>query len=114
MLRFLEFIFGLERGFLSRDGELVLRFDPPWPAAAPPWVWNVVLAMFLLAWVVWVYRRENTTSRKRIVFATLRVALFGLLLAMLNRPMLGSSPADWGSSFTSKMPFASVIRIVLI
>lgn len=89
MLRFLEFIFGLERGFLSRDGDLVLRFDPPWPGVAPAWVWNLILALLVLSWVVWIYRRENTTPRKRIVLATLRVTLFALLLAMLNRPMLG-------------------------
>ena len=89
MLRFLEFIFGLERGFLSRDGELVVRFDPPWPGVAAAWVWNLMLGLLVVAWVVWIYRRENTTPRKRIIFTTLRVALFALLLAMLNRPMLG-------------------------
>jgi hypothetical protein len=34
MHRVLEIILGLERGFLSREGELSLQFNPHWPGSS--------------------------------------------------------------------------------
>jgi uncharacterized membrane protein len=88
-MRWLEVIFGLERGFLSREGELVLRFDPPWPhwSYFPPAAWNILLTTALVALVVWIYQRETLARSRRIVLGALRGALLLLLLVMLNRPM---------------------------
>jgi len=89
MLRWLEFILGLERGFLSRQGEFVVRFNCPWPDwdYFPPALANLLLGSLLIALVLWVYHRENAPRKRRILLASLRMALLGLLLALLNRPM---------------------------
>src|SRR4051812_8019466 len=90
MNRFLEIILGLNRGFLSRDGDLSLTFDPAWPGqkvlgAAS---WNIVLILLALALVVFVYRREGRGRTARITLGVVRAAVLGLIIALLNRPVL--------------------------
>ena len=67
MQRLLEIILGLEKGFLSREGEFTLQFNPHWPGQE--WVgaasWNIVLAIVALALVIYVYRREGRSRPVR-------------------------------------------------
>lgn len=95
MNRLLEIFLGLDSGFLSREGELSLRFHPSWPwsevfgAAA----WNLLLIALAIGLVVWVYRREGKSRRWRIGLAVARVALLLVLIALLNRPTLSLTRA---------------------
>jgi uncharacterized membrane protein len=84
-----ERVLGLERGFLSREGELGLDFNPHWPGpdALTPY-WNIALALAALAWVVWVYRREGRSRPVRVTLGILRGALLAFVLFLLNNPVL--------------------------
>ena len=90
MQRFLEILLGLERGFLSRDGDLSLGFNPAWPwqdvVGAP--VWNIVLIALGVALVVWIYRRETRSRAVRIGLGVLRASLVLLVIGLLNRPVI--------------------------
>src|SRR5688500_15386647 len=90
MNRFFEFIFGLERGFLSRDGELSLQFNPAWPGQdyVGAVTWNVLLAIAAAMLVWYVYRREGRSRPVRIVLGVMRGVLLAFLLVLLNRPVL--------------------------
>ena len=88
--RFWETIFGLERGFLSREGEFSLTFNPKWP-----WqdyvgasVWNLALACLALAMVLYVYRREGRSKPVRVTLGVARALLLAFVIALLNRPVL--------------------------
>ena len=90
MQRFWEIIFGLERGFLSREGEFSLTFNPKWP-----WqdyvgasVWNLALACLALALVLYVYRREGRSKSVRVTLGVARALLLAFVIALLNRPVL--------------------------
>jgi hypothetical protein len=90
MQRIWEIIFGLDRGFLSREGEFSLSFNPRWPlqdylGAA---VWNAVLAGLALALVIYVYKREARSRGVRISLGVIRALLLAFVLALLNRPVL--------------------------
>lgn len=90
MHRLLEILLGLERGFLSRDGELSVRFNPAWPwqqyvGAA---TWNVLLIGLGLALVVLVYRLEARSRAARIFLGTVRALLVLLVIGLLNRPVI--------------------------
>ena len=90
MQRILEFILGLHRGFLSREGDLGISFNPQWPGqnvfgAAG---WNALLVLLIVALVVFVYLREARSRGQRIVLGAFRLTLFFLVLFMLNRPVL--------------------------
>jgi uncharacterized membrane protein len=90
MQRLWEIIFGLERGFLSREGEFSLTFNPKWPwqdyvGAA---TWNVLLAGAGLTLVLYVYRREGRSRPARITLGILRGVLIAFVIALLNRPVL--------------------------
>jgi len=91
MQRLLEIILGLPAGFLSREGHLTLQFNPMWPlqeyigGAA---VWNFILAGLALALVIYIYRREARTRNLRLLLGGLRAAILGLVLLLLNRPVL--------------------------
>jgi len=90
MHRLLEIILGLERGFLSREGDLSLQFNPAWPGQAyvGAVTWNLVL-IALAAFLVWhVYRREGRSRNVRIVLGVVRGFLLGFLIVLLNRPVL--------------------------
>jgi uncharacterized membrane protein len=90
MQRFWEIILGLEKGFLARQGEFYLSFNPSWPlqeyigAAA----WNFFLGLAALALVIWVYRREGRSRNVRITLGIVRGLLLALVLGLLNRPVL--------------------------
>jgi uncharacterized membrane protein len=89
-MRLIELILGLPRGFLNKDGDLFVQFNPHWPlqdytGAA---IWNILLAALCLALVLYVYRREARTLRARVTLAFLRALLLALVLFLLNRPIL--------------------------
>ena len=90
MQRFWEIIFGLERGFLSREGEFSLTFNPKWPwqeyvGAA---VWNLALACVAAALILYVYRREGRSKPVRVTLGVIRALLLAFVIALLNRPVL--------------------------
>src|SRR5437016_8421450 len=99
MKRLLEWIFGLDRGFLNQEGDLSIQFHPRWPGqdaldffftkigfgAIGAAFWNVLLAAAAIALVVYVYRREGRRSRgARISLAAIRCLILGFVLALLN------------------------------
>ena len=90
MHRLLEFLFGLERGFLSRDGEFHWHFNPQWPMQAQFGAagWNLFLGGLGLFLVYYVYTREGHSKPARILLGVTRVLLLGLLLMILNRPIV--------------------------
>ena len=49
MQRLWELILGLDKGFLSREGEFSLQFNPTWPgqSVVGAVTWNVVLAILI-------------------------------------------------------------------
>src|SRR5437763_13198614 len=106
MQRFWEILLGLDRGFLSRQGEFGVHFNPHWPgqAAVGAGLWNFVLAVLALALVVYVYRREGRSRPVRITLGIIRGTLLAFLIALLNRPVL-----SLGQSRTE----ASVLPIIL-
>src|SRR4051812_10158085 len=85
----IERVLGLDKGFLSREGELGLDFNPHWPGpdALTPY-WNIALGAAALAWVVWVYRREGRSRPVRVALGILRGALLAFVLFLLNNPVL--------------------------
>src|SRR5687767_8231162 len=90
MNRFFEFIFGLEKGFLSRDGELSLQFNPAWPGQeyVGAVTWNILLAVLAALLVWYVYKREGRSRPVRITLGVMRGVLLAFLLVLLNRPVL--------------------------
>src|SRR5581483_4949422 len=90
MHRLLEFILGLQKGFLSKQGEFTLAFNPSWPGQqyVGAGLWNFVLILAAAALVVWVYRREGRSRAVRITLGVIRGALLALVIALLNRPVL--------------------------
>lgn len=87
MQRLLEILLGLDRGFLSRDGDFALGFNPQWPGGGAG-VWNTLLAMAGVALVAYVYRREGRSTRVRVLLAGLRLSLIAVVLLLLNRPVI--------------------------
>jgi len=90
MNRLIELLLGLEHGFLSRQGELSLQFNPRWPlqTVMGAGLWNAVLVVLAGVLVWYVYRREGQPARVRVILASLRLVLLGLLIVLLNRPVL--------------------------
>src|SRR5688500_11902681 len=90
MNRFFEFMFGLEKGFLSREGELSLQFIPAWPwqEYVGAVTWNIVLAILAALLVWYVYKREGRSRPVRITLGVMRGVLLAFLLVLLNRPVL--------------------------
>jgi uncharacterized membrane protein len=90
MNRLLEILLGLDRGFLNREGELTLQWNPRWPGQdfVPATVWNLLLAGIAILLVVYVYRREARSARARVILGVCRAALLLLTIAMLNRPVV--------------------------
>jgi uncharacterized membrane protein len=87
MHRFLEIILGLERGFLSRQGDFELGFNPRWPYPGA-FTWNFILCAVAIAIVIYVYRREGRSRLARITLGTARLVLLAFIIALLNRPVL--------------------------
>jgi uncharacterized membrane protein len=90
MNRFWEILLGLDRGFLSREGDLSLQFHPNWPFAEilGNGLWNLMLVVAAITLVVYVYNREGKTRRWRLALGASRLAILLLLIALLNRPAL--------------------------
>jgi len=90
MHRLWEIILGLEKGFLGKEGEFSVQFNPQWPgqASVGAGVWNFMLGLLAVLLVVYVYRREGRSKRARVALAALRIALLAFVLVLLNRPVL--------------------------
>lgn len=90
MQRLIETIFGLEKGFLSREGEFSLQFHPQWPwqETLGAGTWNFLLAAAAVALVVYVYRREGRSRGARIALGVMRGLLLAFVITLLNRPVL--------------------------
>lgn len=88
--RLIEFLLGLDRGFLSKEGDFTLQWNPRWPGqeVIPASVWNLLLGAIAVLLVVYVYRREARSTRARVILGVCRAAILGLVLALLNRPVL--------------------------
>lgn len=90
MGRAIEIILGLKKGFLSQEGEFSLSFNPSWPwqQYVGAGLWNLVLLTAGLTLIVYVYRREGRSRNVKIALGAMRAMLLGLVVAMLNRPVL--------------------------
>ena len=90
MHRLLEMLFGLEHGFLSREGEFHWHFHPQWPlqdqVGAVSWNFLLIALGALLVW--YVYKHEGRSRTARIVLGVIRGALLAIVLMILNRPVL--------------------------
>jgi len=85
----LERLLGLDPGFLSREGEFGIDFNPRWPGpdALTPY-WNVALGALLLAWVIYVYWHDGRSRAARVGLGIVRVVLLAFVLFLLNNPVL--------------------------
>src|SRR5688572_6285113 len=90
MQRWLERILGLDTGFLGREGEFSLDFNPRWPFQehVGAVTWNVVLAVIAALLVYYVYKREGRSRFARVTLGIMRAGLLAFVIAMLNRPVL--------------------------
>ena len=91
MTRLFEILLGLEKGFLSHEGNLSIQFNPHWPLqqyVGGAAVWNLLLILGILALVVHVYRRDGRNRSVRIWLGVIRTALLALVLFLLNDPVL--------------------------
>ncbi|MGN6724318.1 MAG: hypothetical protein ACTHLZ_00220, partial [Tepidisphaeraceae bacterium] len=90
MNRLLEILLGLNRGFLSREGDFTLGFNPQWPwqHALGATTWNVLLVALSVALVTYVYRREGRARGVRVSLAIVRMLLLAVVIVLLNRPVL--------------------------
>jgi uncharacterized membrane protein len=87
MKRLFEILFGLDNGFLSREGAKALSFNPVWPGHHAA-IWNTCLAILALALIVYVYRRDGRSRPARILLGGIRALLVAFVLMLLNRPVL--------------------------
>src|SRR5678815_3511060 len=85
----LERVLGLDNGFLAREGELGLDFNPHWPGpdSLTPY-WNILLALAAVLWVVYVYRRDGRSRPVRVTLGVIRGLLLAFVLFLLNNPVL--------------------------
>jgi uncharacterized membrane protein len=90
MHRLLELILGLEKGFLSREGDFSVSFNPNWPGQqyVGAGLWNFLLIVAALLLVLYVYRRESRSRGVKISLGVIRGLLLLMVIAMLNRPVL--------------------------
>jgi uncharacterized membrane protein len=90
MHHLLEILLGLHHGFLSREGEFGVSFNPQWPwqDVIGAGLWNFVLGGVALAIVIEAYRRDGRSRWPRILLGSLRALLFALVIVLLNRPVL--------------------------
>src|SRR5947207_7357334 len=90
MQRLWEILLGLDRGFLSRQGEFTVSFNPHWPgqSVVGAGLWNFALGLAALLLVIWVYRREGRSKPVRITLGIVRALLLAFVIALLNRPVL--------------------------
>ncbi|MDB5300484.1 MAG: hypothetical protein JWO87_2147 [Phycisphaerales bacterium] len=78
----LEFLFGLDKGFFSAEGELKLQFDPHWPGplvgAAGSWP-NYALGLAAIGLLVILFRKSRSRELERVRL-TLAVACTAIIL----------------------------------
>lgn len=89
--RFWEILLGIDKGFLSRPGDLSIQFNPDWPfqqAVGGATLFNLILIAWGVGLVIYVYRREGKSTLVRSCLAGVRLLLMLLILALLNRPVL--------------------------
>ena len=87
MKRLIEILFGLDHGFLDREGAKGLSFNPVWPGHHAA-LWNTCLAILAVALILYVYRRDGRSRPARILLGCIRAALVAFVLVLLNRPVL--------------------------
>ncbi|HMB96045.1 MAG TPA: glutamine amidotransferase, partial [Tepidisphaeraceae bacterium] len=89
MIAVLTFV-GLEKGFLSKQGDFSLSFNPSWPGQqyVGAGLWNFLLIAAAVALVIYVYRHEGRSRGVKISLGIIRGALLLMVIAMLNRPVL--------------------------
>ena len=87
MNRLIEILFGLDKGFLSREGAKGLSFNPVWPGNHAA-LWNTVLALAAAILIIYVYRRDGRSKPARILLGCIRTLLVAFVLVLLNRPVL--------------------------
>ena len=100
-LHILERLLGLDRGFLSGEGELHLRFDPHWPG---PLIGNAgstlnwLMALMVVALLVVLMRRKQRPSRPVLMLAVCGALLWpaALLLTAFNIYTISASVAIAG------------------
>jgi hypothetical protein len=104
--RLLEILLGLNRGFLDREGDFSLSFNPvwPWQKMLGASTWNFLLIALAAGLVVAVYRREARARPVRITLGIIRAALLAIVIALLNRPVL-----TLGQSYTEPSVVAVLI-----
>jgi uncharacterized membrane protein len=90
MHRLLEFILGLEKGFLAQQGEFSLSFNPSWPGQdyIGAGLWNFAIVAAAIALLIYVYRHEGRSRAVKISLGVIRGLLLALVIALLNRPVL--------------------------
>lgn len=90
MDRLLEILLGLDKGFLSREGELSLQFNPhwPWQDVVGAGLWNFLLIGGAIVLLIYVYRRDGRSRGVRLSLGAIRACLLAVLIALLNRPVL--------------------------
>jgi uncharacterized membrane protein len=88
--RFWEILLGLDRGFLDREGELGVQFNPRWPLQdiVGASLWNTALILLAAAMVWYVYRREGRSRNVRVTLGVIRGVVLLLAIALLNRPVV--------------------------
>ncbi|HSU66067.1 MAG TPA: hypothetical protein VLJ39_04315 [Tepidisphaeraceae bacterium] len=87
MRRLIEILFGLDKGFLTREGAKGLSFNPVWPGHHAA-LWNTALALLAAVLIVYVYRRDGRSRPARILLGCIRGLLVAFVLVLLNRPVL--------------------------
>ena len=83
MTRLIEWLLDLHDIRLGRDVPLLLK----WQNEIAGWV-LLSFALVALAWVTVVYRRERTSSGRRLTLAVVRCGVIALVAAILCRPSL--------------------------
>src|SRR4051794_4961438 len=101
MNRLIEWIFGLQQGFLNKEGDFHIQYNPRWPGqeglnqiltkiGVGPYAvqtWNFTLVALLLVLVIYVYRKEGRSRTVRVSLAVVRCLVLGFLLFLLNMPV---------------------------
>ena len=86
MHRLIEIIFGLEPGFLSREGELSLHFAPRWPET--PWInfgWgNWPVGVLVLGLLIWSRRYWPRRWWTRALWILMQVNLITFFFGLLS------------------------------
>ncbi len=83
MTRVIEWLLDLQDIRLASDAPVLVKFA----AQVPVWA-LFCCALAGVTWIVLIYRREETTLRRRIVLSALRAAIVALVGVVLCRPSL--------------------------